>query len=90
MTMTQRLRISAGGQVSVPAIVRKRWHTSTVVVEDRGDHLVVRPAPDNPVDAAYGSLAGKGKRGVTLASAMREHKREDEEIEDRKYGKRRP
>ena len=40
----KRLRISAGGQVSVPAAVRNRWKTKAVVADDRGDHLILRPA----------------------------------------------
>jgi bifunctional DNA-binding transcriptional regulator/antitoxin component of YhaV-PrlF toxin-antitoxin module len=57
MVMAQRLAISKGGQVSVPAEVRKRWNTQTVLAEDRGDHVVLRPVPDDPVAAAVGAFA---------------------------------
>ena len=57
MVMAQRLAISKGGQVSVPAEVRKRWRTHTVLAEDRGDHVVLRPVPDDPVAAAVGAFA---------------------------------
>ncbi len=57
MAMTKRLAISSGGQVSVPAAVRKRWGTRTVVAEDHGDHVVLRPVPDDPVAAAVGVFA---------------------------------
>ncbi len=57
MVMAKRLAISKGGQVSVPAEVRKRWHTQTVLAEDRGDHVVLRPVPDDPVAAALGAFA---------------------------------
>ena len=57
MVMAKRLVISKGGQISVPAAVRKRWATRTVIAEDRGDHMVVRPAPDDPVAAAVGAFA---------------------------------
>jgi len=43
--------------VSVPAAVRKRWRTRTVLAEDRGDHIVLRPVPDDPVSAAVGAFA---------------------------------
>jgi hypothetical protein len=43
--------------VSVPAEVRKRWRTRTVLAEDRGDHVVLRPVPDDPVAAAVGAFA---------------------------------
>ena len=57
MAMAKRLAISSGGQVSVPAAVRKRWRTRTVLAEDRGDHVVLRPVPDDPVTAAVGAFA---------------------------------
>lgn len=60
--MTMRfLKISRGGQVSLPAAVRNRWDTSTVVIEDRGSEVLLRPAPDDPVAAAKGALAQLGK-----------------------------
>jgi bifunctional DNA-binding transcriptional regulator/antitoxin component of YhaV-PrlF toxin-antitoxin module len=57
MAMAKRLVISSGGQVSVPAAIRKRWRTRTVLAEDRGDHVVLRPVPDDPVAAAAGVFA---------------------------------
>jgi bifunctional DNA-binding transcriptional regulator/antitoxin component of YhaV-PrlF toxin-antitoxin module len=53
----RRLTITRGGQVSVPAAIRRRWGTSTVIAEDLGDALVLRPAPDDPIAAAGGALA---------------------------------
>lgn len=49
-------RISKGGQISVPAAVRRRWAVARLSVEDGGDHLVLRPLPDDPVAAAMGAL----------------------------------
>lgn len=49
-------RISKGGQVSIPAAIRKRWATDRVVLEDRGDAILLRPLPEDPVSAARGSL----------------------------------
>ncbi len=57
MVMVKRLVISRGGQVSVPAAVRERWRTRTVLAEDRGDHVVLRPVPDDPVAGAVGAFA---------------------------------
>ena len=42
MVMKTRMRISKGGQISVPARVRHRWGTATVVLDDQGDRLVDR------------------------------------------------
>jgi predicted nucleic acid-binding protein len=38
-----------GGQISLPAAVRRRWGTSVAAVEDHGDSVVVRPIPDDPM-----------------------------------------
>ena len=83
MAMAKRLRISKGGQVSVPATVRKRWGTSTVLAEDLGDHLVLRPAPDDPIAAAAGALAEYVRR-VPTEVARRRMRDEETEIEERK------
>lgn len=57
MAMARRMKISKGGQVSVPAAIRNRWQTNTVVIDDRGDHLVVRPVADDPVESTFGVFA---------------------------------
>lgn len=80
----KRLRISAGGQVSVPADVRKRWKTRVVVADDRGDHLILRPVPEDPIDAALGAFAHLP--GPTADEARRMDREEEAEIEDRKFG----
>jgi hypothetical protein len=54
-------RISKGGQVSVPADVRRRWNTSRVLLEDLGDRLVIRPTADDPVGALRGAFAAPDK-----------------------------
>jgi bifunctional DNA-binding transcriptional regulator/antitoxin component of YhaV-PrlF toxin-antitoxin module len=48
--------ISKGGQVSIPATIRRRWGTNRLLVDDRGDELVFRPLPEDPIAAARGSL----------------------------------
>ena len=84
LMIMKRLRISAGGQVSVPADVRKRWKTKVVVADDRGDHLVLRPAPEDPIEAARGAFAHLP--GPTIEEAKRVDREEEAEIEDRKFG----
>ncbi len=71
----KRLKISRGGQVSVPADVRKRWQTSTVVAEDLGDRLVLRPVADDPIAAARGSLRSNVRR---TSEEIRRRARADE------------
>jgi bifunctional DNA-binding transcriptional regulator/antitoxin component of YhaV-PrlF toxin-antitoxin module len=77
-----RLRkITIGGQISLPAKVRNRWKTRSVAVEDLGDHVVVRPMPDDPIAAARGAL--KSRIGPT--ASLRERARRDEvAAEDRR------
>lgn len=71
--MTRR-KITMGGQISLPAAVRRRWGTNVVAVEDHGDRVVVRPLPDDPVAAARGAL--KGRVGST--AELRRIARRDE------------
>lgn len=70
--------ISKGGQVTIPAEVRKRWNATRVVVEDLGDRLVLRPIPADPINAARGSLAGPGPSTDELRAEAR---REEAEID---------
>lgn len=51
------MRVTKGGQISIPAAIRHRWATSTVVLDDQGDRIVIEPAPDDPIAAAEGALA---------------------------------
>jgi bifunctional DNA-binding transcriptional regulator/antitoxin component of YhaV-PrlF toxin-antitoxin module len=82
--MVHLLKLSKGGQVSVPAAVRHRWHVRNLIAEDHGDHLVLRPAPDDPLAAIRGILADRPRPS---ADEMRRELREEEaEAEERKYG----
>jgi bifunctional DNA-binding transcriptional regulator/antitoxin component of YhaV-PrlF toxin-antitoxin module len=83
MAMNKRLAISSGGQVSVPAAIRRRWGTRTVVLEDRGDHLVLRPAPDDPIEAVRGIFAGEMKGTATVDQLRGGARAEEAELETR-------
>jgi AbrB family looped-hinge helix DNA binding protein len=85
MDMKKRMKISKGGQVSIPAPIRKRWGTTTVTLEDRGGEVVLKPAPDDPIAAAAGAFAGEG-RGVGLETIRREEREAELEAEERKFG----
>ena len=78
------LKISRGGQLSIPAEVRHRWKTSRVTVEDRGNELVVRPAPDDPIAALRGAFPLPA--GVTSDDLRREAREEEIANEERKFG----
>ncbi len=66
-------KITRGGQISIPSSIRHRWGTSTLALEDLGDRVVLRPAPDDPIAAARGALAGElSMRSDQLRKAARE------------------
>lgn len=77
------MKISKGGQLSIPAPVRHRWGTTAVTVEDQGERLVIEPAPEDPIEAVAG-LWAEYFRGVNLQEIRDEYRREEQEIEDRK------
>lgn len=78
MEMKKRMKISKGGQVSIPAPIRKRWGTRTLTLEDRGDEVILKPVPDDPIEAAAGSLAEEF--GHIDLTEMRRIAREDDRI----------
>jgi bifunctional DNA-binding transcriptional regulator/antitoxin component of YhaV-PrlF toxin-antitoxin module len=88
MAMIKRLAISRGGQVSVPATVRKRWGTHSVLAEDHGDRLILRPAPDDPVAAVRGIFAEEMSDGPTV-DALRASAREEEAESERRQARQR-
>ena len=77
--------ISKGGQVSIPAEVRHRWGTNRVLVDDRGDELVFRPLPMDPIGAARGALRGEGA-GKPGSDEARRQTREEEANADSRPG----
>jgi AbrB family looped-hinge helix DNA binding protein len=83
--MKKRMKISKGGQVSIPAPIRKRWGTATVTLDDQGDQIVLKPAPDDPIEAAAGAFAGEG-RGPGLETIRREEREAELEAEEAKFG----
>ena len=85
MFMKKRMKISKGGQVSIPAPIRKRWGTTTVTLEDRGEEIVLKPVPDDPLEAAAGAFAAEA-RGPDLDTIRREEREAEREIEERKFG----
>lgn len=74
--MRKSIRISQGGQVSVPADIRRRWGTSMLLLEDEGDRIVLRPAPRDAIAAAEGALAAELGR-IDLARLRREARASD-------------
>lgn len=86
LMIMKTIHVTTGGQVSVPSEIRHRWGTRKLHLEDRGDEIVLRPAPDDPVAAARGAL----KKVMTTSSdeLRRLTRAEDAEIEARKLRQR--
>jgi bifunctional DNA-binding transcriptional regulator/antitoxin component of YhaV-PrlF toxin-antitoxin module len=77
MSMKQ-LKITRGGQVSIPAEIRHRWRTSRLSLDDRCDEIVLRPAPDDPIQALKGALRlGEGLTSDDVRRIEREEEARD-------------
>jgi len=80
---THHMKVTASGQVSVPAEVRRRWGTSRVRITDEGGRLIIEPEPENPFIGLIGILADEA--GPTVDEMIVQERIEDEEHERRKY-----
>ena len=78
-----RHKITKAGQVSIPAEVRARWGTTTVAIDDEGDRIVLRPVPDDPIEALIGIFADDNR--MTGAEAIQATREEEAEIEEEKW-----
>lgn len=72
------MKVSANGQVSIPAEARARWQSDRMLVVDLGDRVVMRPLGPNPIAELAGKYAG---RGPNTAEARRQARAEDAERE---------
>jgi bifunctional DNA-binding transcriptional regulator/antitoxin component of YhaV-PrlF toxin-antitoxin module len=81
MKITQ---ISSGGQVQIPAEVRRRWGTRKLILEDAGSYIRIRPVPDDPISAVRGMFAGSGP---SAAEAIRQLRQEDLAAEEAKWAR---
>ncbi|WP_143045045.1 AbrB/MazE/SpoVT family DNA-binding domain-containing protein [Jiangella alba] len=69
------LTLSADGQVSIPAQVLRRWNAARVLVIDQGDRIIVRPIPDDPIEAVIGKYSGGADGGGAAAGGQRRGRR---------------
>jgi bifunctional DNA-binding transcriptional regulator/antitoxin component of YhaV-PrlF toxin-antitoxin module len=71
--------ISSGGQIAIPAAIRRRWGTRRVRLIDHGTELVIQPIPDDPIGVAAGSLAAYRLPGTDeIRAQLRDEERERE------------
>jgi bifunctional DNA-binding transcriptional regulator/antitoxin component of YhaV-PrlF toxin-antitoxin module len=80
------MKISRGGQISIPAPIRHRWGTSTIALRDEGERIVLEPAPDDPILAAEGALAEE-LSGLDIRG-LRQAAREAERAAEARHGER--
>ena len=76
-------KISQGGQVTVPAPVRRRWDTVRVALEDHGDYLVVRPVAD-PIESFVGFASGRAR---STSVELRAESRAEEAVAETRRGR---
>ena len=69
------MKVTQGGQISIPADVRRRWNTDRVVVIDTPDGLIVRPFDPNAADRIMGKYT---QPGAMNSDEMRRIAREDD------------
>ena len=60
MVKVHGLKVTSSGQISLPAEIRRRWQADEVLLIDKGDHVLVRPAPQDAVAQLRGSLPSGG------------------------------
>lgn len=77
------MKLTASGQVSVPADVRRRWTTTRVKITDLGDRLVIEPETENRFAKYRGIWAGLAVSSDDMRAQTR---REEQEAEDRRVG----
>lgn len=72
--------ISSRGQLVIPRMIRKQLNISPgnrVMIKVEGDHAILKPLPDNPVDHFCGVFAdGDSLTGELLAERAKEKKHE--------------
>ena len=86
----QRALITKAGQMSLPAAIRKRWNTRAVAIDDRGDYIVVRPVPADPIAAFRGSFARRGPSSDEARQLAREEDRRGDETAGQEEPRARP
>jgi len=70
-------RVTEKGQIIIPADIRRKYNikkgTRVVVTETEGRAILVKPIPDDPIEASKGALKGK----TSLVHALIEERREE-------------
>lgn len=72
-------RVTEKGQVIIPVEIRRKYNikkgTRVVVTETEGRAILIKPIPDDPIEASKGALKGN----ISLTDALLEDRREEAE-----------
>jgi len=70
-------RATIKGQVIIPAPLRKKFNikkgTRIAIIEGEGNIIVMKPLPDDPIEASRGALKGK----TSILKALLKDRREE-------------
>jgi len=79
----QVVTASSRGQIVIPKEIRKRLNIvagKRLSVKAEGDHVLLTPLPDDPVEAFCGIFKEKS----SLTKALTEHRKKDKRREEKK------
>jgi AbrB family looped-hinge helix DNA binding protein len=69
-------RATVNGQVIIPAPLRKKFNinkgTRVAIIEGEGNVIIIKPLPDDPIEASRGVLKGKTSMIKALIKDRRE------------------
>ena len=74
---------SSRGQIVIPKEIRKRLNIvagKKLSIKAEGDHVILTPWPDDPVEAFCGIF----KENSSLTRALTEHRKKDKHREEKK------
>jgi len=88
-TKTDSIRFTTRGQVVIPLWLRKEFHIedgTRAIITSTPEGILVKPVTSWAIERAHGLL--KRKPGdKTFAQEWAEHKKQERELEERKYGR---
>ncbi len=74
---------SSRGQIVIPRDIRRQLHIvpgKKLLIKAEGDHVIIKPLPDDPVD----HFCGVFKDGPSLTKALLNERRRDRNRESKK------
>lgn len=80
------VKASNRGQIVIPKNIRSQLNIvpgKKLAIKVEGDHAIIRPLPDDPVEAFCGIF----KSGTSLTKALIEERQKDKERESKKVAR---